>query len=88
VTGSWAVDARCVTVGPAVMTADAVGVEATRQTEEAKAVCGQCTVRAECLELALALEGNDPAAARAGVWGGLDPEERARTARRRRRVTA
>jgi WhiB family redox-sensing transcriptional regulator len=40
----------------------------------AKAVCAGCTVRQECLEVALA--NNE----RLGVWGGLTPEERRKLA--------
>lgn len=87
-TGSWKDDARCVTVGPAVMLPDGKGPELAVQISDAKAVCAHCSVRPECLELALALEGNDVAAARGGVWGGLDPDERAALARQRKRVAA
>lgn len=85
---SWTSDARCITVGPAVMLPDGTGVEATAQKADAKTVCAHCRVRPECLEVALALEGTDVAAARGGVWGGLDEEERAQLARQRKRVNA
>jgi WhiB family redox-sensing transcriptional regulator len=39
---------------------------------KAKAICGWCPVRAECLEWAL---DNDE---RFGIWGGLSPLERQR----------
>ena len=47
-----------------------------RQTEQAKAVCARCPVRAECLEYALdnALDH--------GIYGGMTESER-RTLRRR-----
>lgn len=38
----------------------------------AKQVCAGCTVRAECLDLALTNNENE------GIWGGLTPTERAR----------
>ena len=41
-------------------------------TRDAKRVCTGCTVRAECLEFALA---NDE---RFGIWGGLSERERRR----------
>jgi WhiB family transcriptional regulator, redox-sensing transcriptional regulator len=44
----------------------------------AKAVCAECPVKAECLELALA---NDE---RYGIWGGLTERERREVKRRRR----
>jgi WhiB family redox-sensing transcriptional regulator len=40
------------------------------QIEQAKAVCRQCTVTAECLEYAIK-ENQDT-----GVWGGLSEDER------------
>ncbi|NUS74040.1 MAG: WhiB family transcriptional regulator [Corynebacteriales bacterium] len=40
------------------------------QVESAKAVCGRCPVQQSCLEWALE-SGQD-----AGVWGGLDEDER------------
>ncbi len=43
---------------------------ALRQLEEAKAVCRRCLVIRECLNWALGT-GQD-----AGVWGGLDEDER------------
>jgi WhiB family transcriptional regulator, redox-sensing transcriptional regulator len=46
------------------------------QTKEAKAVCGTCPVREQCLDWALD-KGQD-----SGVWGGLDDSER-RVLRRR-----
>jgi WhiB family redox-sensing transcriptional regulator len=48
---------------------------AARQVEAAKAICGRCVVRANCLSYALE-------AMPEGIWGGTTPEER-RTARRR-----
>jgi WhiB family redox-sensing transcriptional regulator len=42
---------------------------AARQAEAAKAVCGRCAVRADCLSYALE-------AAPEGIWGGTTQEER------------
>lgn len=44
-------------------------------TKEAKQVCGQCFVRAECLEYAL------KRGERFGIWGGLSERERRRLQR-------
>lgn len=55
---------------------------ALEQIEQAKAVCQDCPVSAECLEYALRTHQD------AGVWGGMDEDER-RTlwrARQRRRT--
>lgn len=45
----------------------------------AKAVCDHCPfeIKTECLEVAMKAEGTAGAAGRHGVFGGLDPEERA-----------
>lgn len=50
-----------------------------------KSICGGCELRGPCLAAAMAMEGNRSAAARHGVWGGLDERERASLARRQRR---
>ena len=47
----------------------AVTGPAARQAEAAKAVCGRCDVRANCLSHALE-------AMPEGIWGGTTPEER------------
>lgn len=44
----------------------------------AKATCEQCPVRVQCL-----VEGRDE---QFGIFGGLNPQERARIARKRRRA--
>lgn len=41
-------------------------------TSAAKAVCGRCTVRPDCLAYAVA-HGIDT-----GIWGGMSPKERRR----------
>ena len=56
-----------------------------RKWDGARAVCGACPVRAECLADALAVEGNR-ATSRHGMFGGLTPEERAVVADRARRA--
>ena len=52
------------------------------QAERAKAVCAACPVRGECLRWAL------DTCQDAGVWGGLDEEERRVIRRQRRRALA
>ncbi len=59
---------------------------ALNQIAQAKQVCGQCAVRIECLEFALATNQDS------GIWGGLSEEERrairrSRAARLRRDVS-
>jgi WhiB family redox-sensing transcriptional regulator len=53
--------------------------------ERAKAICGRCPVRGECLTYVLATES--PSSVH-GVWGGLTEDERARLLRRRQHDAA
>jgi WhiB family redox-sensing transcriptional regulator len=63
----WRLDALCAETDP-----EAFFPEKGGSTREAKRVCSGCSVRAECLESALA---NDE---RFGIWGGLSERERRR----------
>ena len=53
---------------------------AEQESEVAKSVCAECTVRQPCLEFALA-EGE-----RFGIWGGLTSQERRSVAAKRRKA--
>ena len=53
---------------------------AEQESEVAKSVCSDCTVRQPCLEFALA-EGE-----RFGIWGGLTSQERRSLAAKRRKT--
>ena len=72
----WHYDAACQAVDREVFFRDGA------RSDEAKAVCAVCTVVEPCLEWALQMPERD------GVWGGLDPEERRRLAKYRRRLNA
>ncbi len=74
----WVQRARCRDEDPELFFPVGTTGPALEQAERAKSVCFLCSVRAECLEWALAT-GQD-----AGVWGGTSEEER-RTLRRARR---
>lgn len=67
----WQTDALCAQTDP-----EAFFPEKGGSTRDAKKVCGACTVRADCLEYALA---NDE---RFGIWGGLSERERRRLRKR------
>ena len=69
----WRLDALCAETDP-----EAFFPEKGGSTREAKRVCAGCSVRAECLEFALA---NDE---RFGIWGGLSERERRRVRLERR----
>ena len=52
----------------------------------AKAYCRECQVRTWCLEVvALPAEGSKAKSGRHGIFGGLNPEERANLVRARKR---
>ena len=68
---SWQASALCAQTDP-----EAFFPEQGGSTREAKKVCMDCDVRAECLEYALT---NDEAH---GVWGGLSERERRKLKRR------
>lgn len=70
---SWLDDAACRDV-PVGMFFPTQG----ESTDEARAVCGRCTVAGDCLEHALA--NNE----RFGIWGGKSARERQQIRRRRR----
>ena len=58
-------------------------VEAGDKGAVARKICAACTVREQCLELALALE-SEWGISRHGIWGGTSPRERDVIARQRR----
>jgi len=60
----------------------------SREAEYARRLCDGCTVKGECLELALRYE-NRPGRYRSfGVWGGTTPRERQAMIRSRRAAGA
>lgn len=58
-------------------------VEAEDSTATVRSICAQCTVRDQCLDLALELEA-EWGVSRHGIWGGTSPRERDAIARQRR----
>jgi WhiB family redox-sensing transcriptional regulator len=75
----WVEAARCIGEDPELFFPVGTTPPARHQIQEAKAVCSQCVVREACLEWSLATFQD------AGVWGGLDEEERRSIRRQRRR---
>jgi WhiB family redox-sensing transcriptional regulator len=61
----WQDDANC-----AGLAGDLFFPERGESTREAKAICDDCTVSAECLEYALANS------IKHGIWGGLSERQR------------
>lgn len=81
----WRRNAACRDIDPDMFFPSGHTGDAVEHIAAAKAVCGQCVVRAECLEFALEANQDD------GIWGGTTEEERRRLRRswlvRRRQPT-
>jgi len=73
----WEVDALCAQTDP-----DAFFPTSHQSGAPARRVCAACPVRAECLALAMELEGTVNQDLRHGIWGGTTPGERAALAAR------
>lgn len=67
---TWQAMARCVEVDPEIFFPERGG-----SSKAARAVCGECTVRQECLLYALANREQF------GIWGGTSERERRRLRR-------
>ena len=61
--------------------ADLFFPERGASTRRAKAICGECQVRSECLDFAIEI------GEKFGIWGGMSERERRRV-RRERQVAA
>ena len=79
---TWVDRARCTGEDPELFFPMGAPRLVMVQTERAKAVCDGCPVRDQCLEWSLATAQD------AGVWGGLDEDERRAIRRRRRRTVS
>src|SRR3954464_3185779 len=75
----WLSEARCIGEDPELFFPIGTSDDALSQVAAAKNVCDSCSVRTDCLESSLATFQD------AGVWGGLDEEERRVIRRARRR---
>jgi len=73
----WSEDAACRGKPASVFFPDHIGFNDHRY-DEALAICADCTVRQECLEMVIVLEDTDD---RWGVFGGLTPTQRAKLRR-------
>jgi WhiB family redox-sensing transcriptional regulator len=67
---SWLNEARCLNEDPELFFPVGNTGPALEQIEQAKSICRQCDVAAQCLEYAIR-ENQDT-----GVWGGLSEDER------------
>ncbi len=78
----WLPEARCIGEDPELFFPVGTSEPALDRTRAAKAICRTCPVRSDCLEWSLVTCQD------AGVWGGLDEEERREIRRVRRRQLA
>ncbi len=78
----WIDRARCLGVDPELFFPVGTAGPAVEQADRAKALCRECPVIRQCLSWAL------DSCQDAGVWGGLDEEERREIRRARRRAAA
>jgi WhiB family redox-sensing transcriptional regulator len=76
----WIVGAACIGEDPDLFFPVGSTPPALEQVERAKDICRGCPVRPECLEWSLVTCQD------AGVWGGLEEEERREIRRARRRA--
>lgn len=72
----WRMDALCAQTDP-----DLFFPEVGERNPAAKAVCGRCAVREQCL--AFAMGNREPY----GIWGGLSADERKKLRTRQRRAS-
>jgi WhiB family redox-sensing transcriptional regulator len=76
----WITGAACIGEDPELFFPVGMAPPALEQIDRAKSICAACPVRSECLEWALVTCQD------AGVWGGLDEEQRRQIRRARRRA--
>ncbi|MGW7435668.1 WhiB family transcriptional regulator [Streptomyces sp. NPDC054849] len=81
----WRDDAACLGRAALFLPRQDYGPEYIASVVAAKRVCDRCPVRLACLDDAMATERADDERARAGVRGGLTPQERAARYKRQRR---
>ena len=79
---TWIEQAACLEEDPELFFPVGSSQPAMEQASRAKAVCQPCRVRGDCLRWAL------DTCQDAGVWGGLDEEERRVIRRQRRRMAS
>ena len=79
---NWRSGGACLSADPDLFFPISTTGPAVGQIAQAKAICGACEVRRECLEFALS---HDQVY---GIWGGTTPEDRQRQRRRQRRAAA
>ena len=75
----WMLRGACRTEDPELFFPISAAGPGLAQVSSAKAVCGRCPVRANCLSYALITRPD-------GIWGGTTPRERERILRKQQRT--
>lgn len=78
---TWRDSAACLDVGPELFFPIGNAYPALLQIEEAKVVCGRCSVVETCLQWATEARQDS------GVWGGMSADERRTLKRRKARAS-
>jgi WhiB family redox-sensing transcriptional regulator len=74
---AWQDDAACKEMDSAIFFGQSASGTGSGSYREARKVCAACPVKGECLRTAMQYEYGLSKAYRAGMYGGLTPEERA-----------
>jgi len=82
----WQVEAACIEVGPVPFETLPGGISDLNR--QALSICAGCTVRQECLDFAMRIEGDVRTSARACIYGGRTPAQRAALAAKRSTPTS
>lgn len=79
--GEWRMQAACKKAGPELFFPDGYSLKYADAIDAAKAFCGRCVVREECLDYAITIRETN------GIWGGATPNERRALIRAKKRAT-
>lgn len=74
----WQLRGRCNEVGTEMFFPEKGMSSNSKTIRSLLRVCAECPVKDECLEAALAFEGDAPRDMRHGIWGGTTPGQRHR----------
>ena len=84
----WYDNAACKGADPADFDLDGHGMASVMAEKRGKFICAECPVRMQCLEDALAHEAASNNNLRWGLFGGLNPVERAKLAKQREKAAS
>jgi WhiB family redox-sensing transcriptional regulator len=70
----WMTESACLNQPTDIFFPEYQGNTSPRIWDQAREYCNNCTVKYQCLKLAMSFE--EPDLRRHGMWGGLTPDER------------